>query len=279
MKFSCIISTLGTRYRACTVIDIMLTASPHYDIIGDVHGCLPELEALLAQLGYQLEQEAGHTVVTAPPEGRMAVFLGDLVDRGPDTPGVLRLVMQMCDRGLAICVPGNHDMKFLRMLKGNDVQVTNGLAQSKAQMEETDSDFREAVIAFLERLTHSHYLLDEGRLVVAHAGLREELHGDTSAETRHLCLYGETNGEKDESGFPVRLDWAAAYSGRALVVYGHTPVPEALWRNNTIDIDTGCVYGGSLTALRYPECILVSVPARAQYAVSRRIPTALHTDI
>lgn len=57
---------------------------------------------------------------------------------------------------------------------------------------------------------------------------------------------------------PVRYNWAADYRGKALVVYGHTPVPEALWLNNTVNIDTGCVFGGHLTALRYPEREAVS---------------------
>ncbi|MGD0547194.1 MAG: polynucleotide kinase-phosphatase, partial [Terracidiphilus sp.] len=85
-----------------------------------------------------------------------------------------------------------------------------------------------------------------------------------------FALFGETTGETDDYGLPVRYDWASEYRGKAMVVYGHTPVAEPEWLNRTIDIDTGCVYGGKLTALRYPEKELVSVPAiREYYAPSK----------
>ena len=91
------------------------------------------------------------------------------------------------------------------------------------------------------------------------------MQGRTSGRVREFALYGETTGETDEFGLPVRLNWAAEYRGRAMVVYGHTPVPEPEWLNHTVNIDTGCVFGGKLTALRYPERELVSVPARRVY--------------
>ncbi|HWF89686.1 MAG TPA: polynucleotide kinase-phosphatase, partial [Pyrinomonadaceae bacterium] len=109
------------------------------------------------------------------------------------------------------------------------------------------------------------YVLDDGRLVVAHAGLKEELQGRGSGKVRDFALFGETTGETDEFGLPVRYNWAAEYRGKAMVVYGHTPVPEPEWLNRTICIDTGCVFGGKLTALRYPEKELISVPALQTY--------------
>jgi polynucleotide kinase-phosphatase len=230
-----------------------------FDIIGDVHGCQPELAALLAELGYR----PGEDGVRRHPAGRTAVFLGDLVDRGPDTPGVLRTVMGMVTDG-ALCVPGNHEAKLLRAMRGRDVKVSHGLAESLAQLAAEPAEFSDEVIAFLDGLV-SHYVLDSGRLVVAHAGLREEMHGRASAAVRAFALYGDTTGETDEFGLPVRYPWAQDYRGKALVVYGHTPVPEAVWVNNTICLDTGCVFGGRLTALRYPERDLVSVPARRVY--------------
>jgi protein phosphatase len=234
-----------------------------FDIIGDVHGCADELRELLATLGYQVEQENGAYRVT-PPAGRKAVFVGDLVDRGPGIPDALRIVMSMVAAGAALCVPGNHDMKLVRKLKGRDVQITHGLADSLAQLEPEPAEFREKVCAFLDGLV-SHYVLDDGKLVVAHAGLKEDMQGRGSGKVREFALYGETTGETDEFGLPVRGDWAAEYRGRAMVVYGHTPVAEPEWLNRTINIDTGCVFGGKLTALRYPERELVSVPARRTY--------------
>ncbi|WP_405889932.1 polynucleotide kinase-phosphatase [Streptomyces sp. NBC_00133] len=222
-----------------------------FDIIGDVHGCRSELETLLATLGY---------VDGAHPEGRTAVFVGDLVDRGPDSPGVLRRVMSMVASGNALCVPGNHENKLGRWLKGRNVQHSHGLAETIEQLEKEDDAFREQVREFIDSLV-SHYVLDGGKLVVCHAGLPEKYHGRTSGRVRSHALYGDTTGETDEFGLPVRYPWAEDYRGRAAVVYGHTPVPNTSWINNTICLDTGAVFGGKMTALRWPERELVDVPA------------------
>ncbi|MFC7302774.1 polynucleotide kinase-phosphatase [Streptomyces monticola] len=222
-----------------------------FDIIGDIHGCRSELDTLLGKLGY---------VDGVHPEGRTAVFVGDLVDRGPDSPGVLRRVMSMVKSGSALCVPGNHENKFARYLKGRKVQHTHGLAETIAQMEGESEEFRTEVREFIDGLV-SHYVLDGGGLVVCHAGLPEKYHGRTSGRVRSHALYGDTTGETDEFGLPVRYPWAEEYRGRAAVVYGHTPVPNATWLNNTICLDTGVVFGGKMTALRWPERELVDVPA------------------
>ncbi|WP_018547252.1 polynucleotide kinase-phosphatase [Streptomyces sp. LaPpAH-108] len=235
-----------------------------FDIIGDIHGCSAELESLLAKLGYE---DGVH------PEGRTAVFVGDLVDRGPDSPGVLRRVMGMVRGGSALCVPGNHENKYGRHLKGRKVQHTHGLAETIAQMEGESEEFKDEVRRFLDGLV-SHYVLDDGRLVVCHAGLPEKYHGRTSGRVRSHALYGDTTGETDEFGLPVRYPWAEDYRGRAAVVYGHTPVPEATWLNNTICLDTGAVFGGKLTALRWPEREVVDVPAeRVWYEPAKPLRT------
>ncbi|UOQ77446.1 polynucleotide kinase-phosphatase [Hymenobacter sp. 5516J-16] len=201
--------------------------------------------------------------VTAPA-GRRALFLGDLVDRGPASPQVLRLVMSMVQGGQALCVPGNHDIKLLRYLNGKQVAEKHGFAETVAQLAPESEAFKSQVRQFLDGLV-SHYVLDGGKLVVAHAGMREEMQGRGSGAVRAFALFGETTGEIDEFGLPVRYNWASEYRGRAMVVYGHTPVPDPEWLNNTIDIDTGCVFGGRLTALRYPERELVAVPAAQVY--------------
>jgi len=234
-----------------------------FDIIGDVHGCFDELLELMANLGYSVKKDGeGYGVET--PDGRRAIFIGDLVDRGPKIPEVLSLVMGMVEAGTAICVPGNHDMKLLQKLRGKDVKMAHGLADSVAQLEGESPEFRGKVGEFLDSLI-SHYVLDDGKLVVAHAGMKEEMQGRGSGAVRSFAMFGETTGETDEFGLPVRYNWAADYRGKAMVVYGHTPVTEAQWLNRTIDIDTGCVFGGKLTALRYPEKELVSVPAHRTY--------------
>lgn len=239
-----------------------------FDIIGDVHGCFDELHALLAKLGYQITEvndaAASRHYEAHHPEGRKVVFLGDLVDRGPKIPDVMRLTMNMVESGAALCVPGNHDIKLMRKLNGKDVRITHGLAESLEQLECEPPELKEKVATFVDKLV-SHYVLDDGRLVVAHAGLKEQLQGRGSGKVRDFALFGETTGETDEFGLPVRYNWAAEYRGKAMVVYGHTPVPEPEWLNRTICIDTGCVFGGKLTALRYPEKELVSVSALQTY--------------
>jgi protein phosphatase len=232
-----------------------------FDIIGDVHGCFAELVGLLREFGWDVSEDG---LTAHHPQGRQAVFLGDLVDRGPDVPAVLRLVLSMVESGVALCVPGNHDIKLVRALRGRDVKLAHGLAESLAQLEGEPLEFREKAAEFLDKLI-SHFVLDDGNLVVAHAGMRERFQGRASRRVRDFALFGETTGETDEFGLPVRYDWAQEYRGHAMVVYGHTPVPEAVWVNNTINIDTGCVFGGRLTALRYPERELVSVPAGKTY--------------
>ncbi|MBT1689305.1 polynucleotide kinase-phosphatase [Dawidia soli] len=244
-----------------------------FDIIGDVHGCFDELIELLTKLGYVVTRVAvqhrnyGFHVVA--PVGRTAVFLGDLVDRGPNSPDVLRLVMSMVHAGTAFCVPGNHDLKLQKYLSGKNVQVKHGLEKTVEQLAREDDRFRSDVRDFLYDLV-SHYVFDGGRLVVAHAGLKEDMQGRGSGAVRTFCLYGETTGEIDEFGLPVRYNWASEYRGKAMVVYGHTPVPDAQWLNRTIDIDTGCVFGGRLTALRYPEEELISVQAGQVYETPAR---------
>lgn len=232
-----------------------------FDIIGDIHGCHEELCALLSRLGYAVNAE-GHQAV--PPPGRQAIFLGDLCDRGPANADVLRLVINMTAQGHGLCVPGNHDDKLSRYLEGKKVQLNHGLEQTVAQLECAGAGFKKEVKDFLRSLV-SHYLLDNGRLLVCHAGLPERMHARSSRNVREFCLYGDPSGEVDEYGLPERNDWARDYNGNTLVAYGHCPTSEQGIVNNTICLDGGCVFGGSLVALRYPEMDIVSVPARKEY--------------
>ena len=256
---------------AAQPLDLRTEPGP-FDVFGDVHGCAEELIELMEKLGYGVdfagagEQRRAHV---APPPGRRAVFVGDLVDRGPNSPDVLRIVMSMVETGQAHCVPGNHDAKFLRWLHGRDVKPTHGLDRTIAQMAAEPAGFHAGVKSFFDAL-ESHIWLDDGQLAVAHAGIAEEMIGQASSAVRNFCLYGDTDGKTDAFGLAIRYNWAASYRGRTTVVYGHTPVLEATWLNNTVCIDTGCCFGGKLTALRWPEKVLVDVPARAIYAERRR---------
>ncbi len=247
------------------------------DIIGDVHGCATELEELLAALGYELQESEEESLwgstYYAHPEGRKAMFVGDLVDRGPRVLDCVKIARNMVHHGTGLCVPGNHDMKLLRMLNGRNVQIKHGLAETVAEIdalpEEVRKPFCREMAQFLDGLV-SHYVLDDGKLVVAHAGMKEAYQGRGSGKVREFALYGETTGETDEFGLPVRYQWAADYRGSAMVVYGHTPVPQPDWLNHTVNVDTGCVFGGKLTAMRYPEGEFVSVAAKETYCQSSR---------
>jgi polynucleotide kinase-phosphatase len=168
--------------------------------------------------------------------------------------------MGMVEANDALCVAGNHEVKLVRALNGKKVKVAHGLSESLEQLGKQPEEFVQKARAFMDGLI-SHYRLDGGDLVVAHAGLREDYQGRASGKVRSFALYGDTTGETDEYGLPVRYPWAREYRGKAMVVYGHTPTPSAEWVNNTICLDTGCVFGGQLTALRYPEREIVAVDA------------------
>lgn len=239
-----------------------------FDIIGDVHGCADELETLLDMLGYEVAW-AGREVAVTAPAGRMAVFVGDLTDRGPRTPDVLRIVMAMADAGAALCVEGNHDNKFLRWLSGAQVKTGHGLQASIDQMAGEDPAFHARVRQFLTGLP-PYLWLDGGRLVVAHAGLKEEMIGKTGGKVRSFALYGDTTGETDGYGSPVRLNWALDYRGESAIVYGHVAAPDVQAVNNTWCIDTGCCFGGALTALQWPEKKIVATPATKRWFEANR---------
>lgn len=252
------------------MIDRRTEAGP-FDIIGDVHGCTGELIELMERMGYGVELMGcgeARTARVEVPKGRRAVFVGDLVDRGPASPDALRIAMTMVETGQAMCVPGNHDAKFLRWLQGRNPKLLHGLDLTVEQMGRESPEFHARVRTFLEALPY-HLWLCEGALTVAHAGIREDMIGETSNTIRSFCLYGDTDGT-DADGLPIRYHWAAHYTGRSAVVYGHTPVAEAGWFNNTLCIDTGCCFGGALTAVRWPEREIISVKAHHTYARRRR---------
>lgn len=237
-----------------------------FDIIGDPHGCFWELCALLQKLGWRVDPE---DLSAVPPEGRMAVFLGDLGDRGPESIKVFRLAMNMEQSGHALCLPGNHEHKLLRYLEGKPIRIGKGIGETIAKLKEEPPEFIERLKNFLKKQV-SHYVLDEGRLVCSHAGLPERLQGRESAGVWEFCLFGSLTGEFDEYGLPVSADWTADYRGKALTCFGHYPKSNIIFYNNTIDLDAACVFGGELAALRYPEREIVKVKAAKVYKETSR---------
>ena len=235
-----------------------------FDIVGDVHGCSDELHSLLEVLGYRIfGQDNAH-----PPERRQLILAGDMVNRGPDTPAVLQLAINMVSSGAALCVMGNHDHKLLSYWKGES-KAGEELTESLAQFQGKPEAFRRQAMDFLQSLP-AYLKLDDNKLIVAHAGLKESLQKENGSRAKEFAIQGELTNEVDANGKRLRYKWAVDYRGEAVVVYGHTPVREPTWLNRTINIDTGCVYGGKLTALRYPEMTLVSVNAARTYFHRRK---------
>lgn len=241
------------------------TEVTQFDVIGDVHGCWEELRELWELLGYQWNEDG----LPVHPEGRLPVFVGDLADRGPDSARVLRVGATLVARGLALFAPGNHDDKLFRMLKGRNVQRSHGLDLTEAQINALPKGERATLVDDILRhlsSTPSHLVLDGGALVVAHAGIKEEMIGNTGGHVREMTLYGDVRGFEPGTNKPIRHDWAQDYKGKALIAYGHTPQEEICFVNNTVNLDGGCVFGGKLCALRYPEREIICVPAHKVYA-------------
>jgi protein phosphatase len=234
-----------------------------YDVIGDVHGCYEECVELFQVLGYKWEND-----LPIHPDGRIPVFLGDITDRGPSSVSMMHLVTQLHTKKMANYVPGNHCDKLYRYLIGRDVQIKNGLETTVAELQAlSNKEERQLSHAFIKLYeTAPLYLsLDNGHLIVAHAGIKEAFIGKTNKRIKSFVLYGDVTGETDPTGFPIRRDWAKDYKGKAWIVYGHTPVKAPRQMGKTINIDTGCVFGGALTAWRYPEEQTVSVPSNQPF--------------
>ncbi|TYO72052.1 bis(5'-nucleosyl)-tetraphosphatase PrpE [Rossellomorea marisflavi] len=228
------------------------------DIIGDIHGCYEELTTLIEKLGYTWAGE-----IPVHPERQLA-FIGDLTDRGPRSLDTIDLVAALCSQGKARYVPGNHCDKLYRYFLGHDVQIRHGLETTVAEWASSSPSKQEAIKKKFLALYEDaplYDVLDGGRLILAHAGMKEEWIGRKNKKIRTFVLYGDITGERNPDGTPVRRDWARDYHGDAWIVYGHTPVREPRMIHRTVNIDTGAVFGGRLTAFRYPELETVSVPS------------------
>lgn len=238
-----------------------------FDIIGDIHGMASELEILLARLGWSLvwsgEGEERRATLSHP-ESRKLIFIGDATDRGPRSLDALLIMRAAVESGVGYAVASNHDARISRWLRGQTVSEGGGIETTKAEFAEMSEAYRISMGEFLDNLP-AHYVFDGGKLVVAHAGIEEGMILGASKAMREFAVYGPKT-PIDAEGKSERVDWAKSYRGKASVVYGHVASDEATWFNNTICVDTACVYGGDLTALRWPEKELVSVRAAHAYA-------------
>ncbi|MFD4704879.1 bis(5'-nucleosyl)-tetraphosphatase PrpE [Gottfriedia sp. NPDC058432] len=235
-----------------------------YDIIGDIHGCYNEFVELTKKLGYSWENN-----IPVHPENRKLVFVGDLTDRGPNSLAVIKVVYELVMKHKkAHYSPGNHCNKLYRYFLGRNVKIQHGLETTVAELESvSDKERSHYQTSFIKLYEGSplYNVLYNGKLVVSHAGIREDMIGKHSNNVKTFVLYGDINGEVLPNGMPVRKDWAKEYKGKALIVYGHTPIKEPRELNNTINIDTGAVFGGKLTAFSYPERTYTQVQSSMPY--------------
>jgi len=232
-----------------------------YDIIGDIHGCLEELYELLEKLGYK---ENGFLM--DPPEGRMLISVGDVVDRGEHSAETYWFIKEMVNSDRALMCLGNHDEKLMRWAKGNKVKLFHGLDKTVEEFNKSSIP-REDVVDFFSNIPYYLFLDD---LIVVHASWEDNLIAYDRFEKicRYLCLFGPVNGML-ENGLPDRIDWAGnrKLTDRSYpVVCGHQPFKEVRIINDVYQIDTGCVFGGKLTCLRWPEKEIIQVKSKKIYA-------------
>lgn len=241
-----------------------------YDIVGDVHGCFQEFKHLTARMDYEWKNG-----LPFHEDGRKLIFAGDITDRGPDSVAMIETVSGIVKRCGGLYVPGNHCNKLYRYMIGRPVRVAHGLETTVQELDVlAEKERRRIFQIFIDLYEHSPFrlILDHRNLVVCHAGIREEdIDSPIDKKIRSFILYGDTTGRRDEHGLPERRDWAKYYHGSALIVYGHTPVKKPRWKNRTLNLDTGCVFGGALSALRYPEQQIISVPSSMPVMAERFI--------
>lgn len=246
------------------------------DLIGDTHGCIQEPLMLLEKLGYRLalteENGLPRLLDVEAPEGRKLLFLGDLVDKGPNSAQLLALVMQLVKFGVAIVIMGNHDHKLMRVLGGASVEIKPYLQATIEQIDRHGPAFRKQVLDFLLELP---LIWENDEIRALHGGYREVASGETAM---NLALYGEpVPGQFDERGFPLRSEkWKEEYKGSKHIYCGHTPVAEPVVHRNehgaeVVCIDTGCALGDELTAVRWPEKQIFTVRALQTYFADRSV--------
>jgi len=233
-----------------------------HDIIGDVHGSYPELLSLLEKLGYQLvfKNKAGLPKLASVlcPKGRRLVFVGDLINRGPSSILVLNLVMQLVARNVAVAVKGNHEMELLQALRHRGKSFK--CHQTVKQLKKQTPGFQKKVLNFIKAMPWKY---ETKELIVVHAAFRS---GCAPAMTRRAAVFGDTRRSRNTS---VRNDrWVQEYKGTKTIVHGHIPMNSVAFRRSgkgawVVGVDTDCSRGNELSALRFPQLLVVSVPNQA----------------
>ncbi|WP_019123842.1 hypothetical protein [Brevibacillus massiliensis] len=250
----------------------ILHADSGVDIIGDVHACYGEFIELIQKLGYQFNEKEN---TYRHLKGRKLISLGDITSRGPDSISMLQFFIRHVEAGLAEMVDSNHGWKIARWLDGRRVNLAHGDEKVEAEFRAYSQQYGAAKADSLREASRrllfsapSHLLLKRNgkvQAVAVHAGIRDEYIGKDGPAVSNFCRYGDVSGISAD-GRPIRLDWTRQHRTGELIVWGHDPRPQPERKNNTLNIDQGCVFGGQLTAYRFPEDELVGVPAKQNYS-------------
>jgi len=201
-------------------------------VIGDVHGCWEELQDLLR-------------AVKATPTDRL-ISVGDLLAKGPDSRSVIEWAMRTPNLE---CVLGNHELRLRRHWRAGTRST------EKAHDAET---YRQLSGIYDKAMTY----IDKWPLTISGPGFMIVHAGFDPAEGLEWQSAAQLTGLRK---LPDGRPWYEAYRDRTLAVFGHWAKRQPVVRPNAVGLDTGCVYGGSLTALILPERLLISVPARKVY--------------
>lgn len=272
-------------YQASSIEELQIVRhpSPLYleigqglDMIGDIHGCFDEMILLLEKLGYVSEDG-----LYTHPDGRKLLSLGDIMSRGPKSLETMQFWQRHIEAGVAYMIDSNHGYKIARFLEGQKVTLRHGdelieqeLTTYEQQHGYVATEGLKRKLTDMLRQAPSHYVLTKNSVpyaVAVHAGIRDRYIGKDSPRIRDFCRYGDVTG-LTENGRPIRSDWYTEHQSPLLIIWGHDPQPKPLKINQTLNIDQGVVFGGALTALRYPEETVESVPAMQDYAQDAQNP-------
>ena len=223
---------------------------PRTIAIGDVHGCAREFEELLKKLKLS--------------KGDRVVQVGDLVNRGPDSHDVIQLAQEYGVESIL----GNHELRLLRYKhNGRKSQLKEYDRSTLEQLTRSDWDY-------LEKLPEHRFGPDKNTVFVHGGFLPSEPWQNQNIDTiTTIQVIDRSGNPAKRSDAPDGSPWAEKWHGKPFVIYGHTPRPKVLSRPGSIGIDTGCVYGGHLTAYIVESQKLLQVPARKAYAYSKRLPS------
>lgn len=209
-----------------------------YLFIGDIHGCFLEMIELIHLMGGNSKKSyhpyLGNITRINPPRGYCFVFVGDLINKGPNSVDVLLSVLDAIDRRVAMSVLGNHDELLRQYLKMDNVGIKEEFFKTITALESRG----ENVLQFVrEHMKNMPYMLEfqKENILVSHCGL-DTPHQNISLKSRIRSIYGYKHH-----------DWAQNYQGKIKVIHGHLVVNEAVERNNTINLDTGCYMGLALS--------------------------------